>query len=33
MADELAVTGCKRNMVGANVCQRGIVLINRSQGS
>ncbi len=33
VADELAVTGCKRNMVSANVCNRGGTLINSAQGS
>jgi hypothetical protein len=31
--DELATTGCKNNMVGANVCKDGPLLLNRQQGS
>jgi hypothetical protein len=31
--DEVAVAGCKSNMVGAQVCRRGGVLVNRFRGS
>jgi hypothetical protein len=31
--DELAVTGCKSNMIGAEACLRGGVLTNRFRGS
>lgn len=32
-ADELAVAGCKSQMVGTEVCLRGGVLVNRFRGS
>ena len=32
-ADELAVAGCKSQMVGTEVCLRGGVLVNRFKGS
>ena len=31
--DEVAVAGCKSQMVGTQVCRRGGVLINRFRGS
>jgi hypothetical protein len=31
--DELAVAGCKSQMVGTEVCLRGGVLVNRFRGS
>jgi hypothetical protein len=31
--DELAVAGCKSQMVGTQVCRRGGVLVNRFRGS
>jgi hypothetical protein len=31
--DEIAVTGCKAVMVGADVCRNGSHLINKNQGS
>ena len=32
-AEELAVAGCKSQMVGTEVCLRGGVLVNRFRGS
>jgi hypothetical protein len=31
--DEVAVTGCKSNMIGLNVCRNGSRLVNFSRGS
>jgi hypothetical protein len=31
--DEVAVTGCKSNMIGLNVCRNGSQLVNFSRGS
>ena len=31
--DEVAVTGCKSNMIGLNVCRNGSRLINFNRGS
>jgi hypothetical protein len=33
VAEELAVAGCKSQMVSTNVCRRGVQLFNRTQGS